>query len=60
MYTKLDRISEIAKDKFTSLIHLINKEVLIKCHYELSGNKATGVDKVTNDLVKQNCNTKFN
>ena len=51
MYTKLDRIAEIArdnpKDKFTSLIHLINNKMVIQCRYELSGNKATGVDKVT-------------
>ena len=51
MYTKLDRIAEFArnnpKDKFTSLMHLVNKEMLTMCHYELSGNKATGVDKVT-------------
>jgi group II intron reverse transcriptase/maturase len=51
MYTKLERIAEVArnnpKDKFTSLMHLVNKEMLTMCHYELSGNKATGVDKVT-------------
>lgn len=53
MYTKLERIAEIAgnnpKEKFTSLMHLVNKEMLILCHYELSGNKATGVDKVTKE-----------
>lgn len=51
MYTKLKRIAEVAENnkatKFTSLIHLINKDMLIGCHNELSGNKATGVDKVT-------------
>jgi RNA-directed DNA polymerase len=51
MYTKLERIAEIArnkpKDKFTSLMHLVNKEMLIICHNELGGNKATGVDNVT-------------
>jgi len=53
MYTKLERIAEIArnkpKDKFTSLMHLVNKEMLIICHNELGGNKATGVDKVTKE-----------
>lgn len=51
MYTKLERIAEIArnkpKDKFTSLMHLVNKEMLTICHYELGGNKATGIDNVT-------------
>jgi RNA-directed DNA polymerase len=51
MSTKLDRIAEIAKAKpkeqFTSLIHLIDKEMLKQCHEELDGNKATGTDKVT-------------
>ena len=58
MYTKLDRIAEIAREnpeeKFTSLIHLINKEMLIRCHHELSGNKATGVDKVTKKEYGEN------
>jgi RNA-directed DNA polymerase len=53
MYTKLDRIAEIArnnpKEKFTSLMHLVNKEMLTICHKELGGNKATGVDKVTKE-----------
>ena len=51
MATKLDRIEEMsAKDPkmvFTSLYHLINEDLLLKCHNELDGKKATGVDKVT-------------
>lgn len=58
MYTKLKRIAEIArdkpKDKFTSLMHLVNKEMLTMCHYELSGNKETGVDKVTKKEYEAN------
>ena len=58
MYTKLDRIAEIArdkaKDKFTSLIHLINKDMLIACQCELNGNKATGVDNVTKEEYSAN------
>lgn len=53
MLTKLDRIAEIAKEKpkekFTSLAHLINEEMLKMCHEELDRNKATGVDKITKD-----------
>ena len=51
METKLVRIAEIAKEnpkeRFTSLYHHLNKEMLINCHKELSGNKAAGVDEVT-------------
>jgi group II intron reverse transcriptase/maturase len=51
MGTKLDRIREMSatnpKMVFTSLYHLINEELLLECHKELDGKKATGVDKVT-------------
>ncbi|WP_243414605.1 hypothetical protein [Sporosalibacterium faouarense] len=53
METKLERIAEIAKskpkEKFTSLIHLINKESLIQCHGEMRGKKVAGVDEITKD-----------
>jgi RNA-directed DNA polymerase len=58
MSTKLDRIAEIAKqkpeEKFTSLIHLIDEEMLKQCHEELSGNKASGVDGVTKLQYEKN------
>lgn len=51
MNTKLERIAEIAKKnpevKFTSLIHHINKEMLMECHKELKANKASGIDGIT-------------
>ena len=51
METKLARIAEISKDKpkeiFTSVYHLLNKELLIICHRELNGNKAIGIDGIT-------------
>ncbi|WP_257352387.1 reverse transcriptase domain-containing protein, partial [Pseudalkalibacillus decolorationis] len=51
MTTKLGRIAERAKEnpkmKFTSLAHLLDEESLKRCHFELAGNKATGVDQVT-------------
>lgn len=51
METKLARIAEIAKEKpkerFTSLYHLLNEEMLLQCHAELDGNKAAGIDQVT-------------
>jgi group II intron reverse transcriptase/maturase len=51
METKLDRIAEIsskdAKSCFTSIYHLLNKELLLQCHKELSKNKATGIDGMT-------------
>ena len=58
METKLRRIASIIKrnpkTKFTSLYHLINKELLIKCHKELDGKKATGVDRVTKQMYQEN------
>ena len=53
METKLERIAEIArkspKEKFTSLMHLINEEMLKECHKELATGKATGVDRQTKE-----------
>jgi group II intron reverse transcriptase/maturase len=53
METKLERIARIAKErpeeKFTSLIHLINKDSLIQSHNEMNGRKAAGVDNITKD-----------
>ena len=58
MSTKLERIAEIAKEKpeekFTSLIHLIDKEMLMQCHKELKGNKATGIDEITKGEYEAN------
>jgi RNA-directed DNA polymerase len=56
--TKFDRIAKVAKEnpkeKFTSLIHLINKETLTKCHKEMASNKASGVDDVTKAEYDEN------
>ncbi len=58
METKLARIAEIAKEKpkeqFTSLYHLLNKEMLLECHAELDANKATGIDQVTKEEYERN------
>lgn len=43
METKLERIAEAKpNERFTSLIHLINKEPLIQCHNEMNARKASG------------------
>lgn len=51
METKLTRIAEIAKknpkEVFTSLYNLLNREMLLQCHYVLDANKAAGVDGIT-------------
>jgi len=45
--TKLTRIAKAAKmrpnEKFTSLIHVINEEMLKECHKEMQNGKAPGV-----------------
>lgn len=58
MTTKITKINQIAKEKpnevFTSIYHLINKELLEECFNELDGNKATGIDKITKDEYLMN------
>ena len=58
METKLKRISEISqenpKEVFTSIGHLINKEMLENCHSEMEKNKAVGIDGVSKDLYNVN------
>ena len=64
METKLARIAEIAREKpkeqFTSLYHLLNKEMLLKCHAELPANKATGIDHVTKAEYERNLEENIN
>ena len=58
MNTKLERIAQIAKEnpkeKFSALIHHINKDILEECHKELKGNKAVGVDGITQSMYEEN------
>jgi len=58
METKLIRITQIAKERpkevFTSLYHHLNEEVLVKCHQELKGDKAVGVDEITKANYTEN------
>ena len=53
MKTKLERIAEISvkkpKEVFTSLYHLIDEGMLVQCHKELDGKKATGIDRVSKE-----------
>ena len=57
MLTKLIGIAEVArlrpKEKFTSLAHLINADMLRICHIEMDGKKATGIDAVTKESYSQ-------
>ena len=51
METKLARISQLSKENpdmvFTSLGHLIHKEMLKSCHAQMDGTKAVGIDGIT-------------
>ena len=51
MGTKLARISQMSREDpklvFTSIGHLINKEMLKACHEAMDGNKAKGIDGVS-------------
>ena len=60
MTTKIARINQISKERpkevFTSIYHLINKELLKECFDELDGSKAVGTDKITKDKYRYNLN----
>ena len=51
MATKLARISEMSRNNpemiFTSIGHLINKDLLKECHESMDGKKAKGIDGVS-------------
>ena len=51
--TKLQRIAEKASNdkqcQFTSLFHLMNKELLLECFTSLRGKAASGIDNVTKE-----------
>ena len=58
MTQKITRINQIAKENnkiiFTSIYHMIDRELLKECFDELNGNKAVGIDKVTKDEYLRN------
>ena len=58
MDTKLARIAQISREKpkevFTSVYHLLNEELLMICHNELDGKKATGLDGITKAEYEEN------
>lgn len=53
MTAKLDRIAQLSKENpemvFTSIGHLINKELLMECHKKMDGTKAIGIDGITKE-----------
>lgn len=53
METKLERISQLSRENpemvFTSIGHLINKEMLKGCHEKMDGSKAVGIDGITKE-----------
>lgn len=61
MITKLARIAEVArtrpKERFTSLVHLLNKQTLRGCYYELPADKAAGIDGQTKEMYEFNLET---
>lgn len=61
MGTKISKIAQRArnnpKEVFTSIYHLLNEELLMECHKELNGNKATGIDQITKEIYSHNLKT---
>ena len=62
--TKLARISQLSKENpdmvFTSLGHLINKEMLKSCHVQMDGMKAVGIDGITKEEYGRNLEENIN
>ena len=58
METKLERISQLSRENpnmvFTSIGHLINKEMLKSCHEEMNEDKAVGIDGITKEEYSRN------
>ena len=58
MGTKLARIAQLSKENpdmvFTSIGHLINKELLMECHKTMDGKRAVGIDGVTKEDYGRN------
>ena len=58
MLTKLERISQLSKENpemvFTSIGHLIDKEMLMECHNKMEKDKAVGIDGVTKEEYGNN------
>lgn len=58
METKLERISQLSRENpdmaFTSIGHLINMEMLRKCHGEMDKDKAVGIDGITKEEYGKN------
>lgn len=56
--TKLQRIAEKARRdpecRFTSLFHLMNRELLWECFNALQGNRASGIDRITKEQYAEN------
>ena len=63
METKLNLIAEIAvrdgKCKFNNLIHLLNKDGLKECFYQLKKGWVAGVDDVTFEEYEQHLDAKL-
>ena len=58
METKLARIAQLSKENpdmvFTSVGHLINKEMLTDCHEKMDDDKAVGIDGITKEEYARN------
>ena len=64
METKLTRISQLSKENpdmvFTSLGHLMNKEMFKSCHNQMDGTKAVGIDGITKEEYGRNLEENLN
>ena len=64
MDTRLARISTLSRENptmvFTSIGHMIDKQMLMECHMKMDGNKAVGIDGVTKETYGENLDGNLN
>lgn len=64
MDTRLARISTLSRENpkmvFTSVGHMIDKQLLMECHVKMDGKKAVGIDGITKEIYGENLDDNLN
>ena len=45
---------------FTSVGHMIDKQLLMECHVKMDGKKAVGIDGITKEIYGENLDDNLN
>ena len=64
MDTRLARISTLSRENpkmvFTSVGHMIDKQLRMECHVKMDGKKAVGIDGITKEIYGENLDDNLN